>query len=157
MGRASFRGSTALVFVFFRFRDVRALATALDAEDVAWLRAAAGVRAHLASPCCDFAARVARRYALRGYRILARNVWAGGNELDLIARRGGRLLFVEVKGKTGARYGDPLEMVGPEKRRRIERAAEAWLAANPAFRPLEPTFEVAAVRAGRIERVPLAF
>ena len=67
-------------------------------------------------------------YRLRGYRILGTNVWAGGNEIDLITRRGRRIVFCEVKTKSGDRYGDPLEMVGPEKQRRLRRAAEAWLA-----------------------------
>ena len=43
--------------------------------------------------------RAARHYRLRGYRVVGTNVWAGGNELDLIARRGSRLVFCEVKGK----------------------------------------------------------
>ena len=73
--------------------------------------------------------RAAWHYRLRGYRILGTNVWAGGNELDLIVRRGRRLVFCEVKGKSGAGFGDPLEMVGPEKLRRIRRAAETWLGA----------------------------
>ena len=42
----------------------------------------------------------------------ARNVWAGGNEIDLIARRGRQLVFCEVKSKGGVGRGDPLEMVG---------------------------------------------
>jgi Holliday junction resolvase-like predicted endonuclease len=50
--------------------------------------------------------RAARWYRLRGWTILGANVWAGGNELDLIARRGRQLRFVEVKEKRGLRYGD---------------------------------------------------
>jgi putative endonuclease len=106
-------------------------------------------------------ARVERRarlhYRLRGYRILAANAWAGGNELDLVVRRGRRLVFCEVKGKSGARYGDPLEMVGPEKQRRLRRAASAWLAAHPDAAGLEISFEVVAERAGKLERVRAAF
>ena len=34
-------------------------------------------------------------YRLRGYRILGTNVWAGGNELDVIARRGRRVVFCD--------------------------------------------------------------
>ena len=75
--------------------------------------------------------RAARHYRLRGYRILGANVWAGGYELDLIVRRGRRLVFCEVKAKTGDGFGDPLEMVDAEKLRRLRRAAEAWLARNP--------------------------
>ena len=98
---------------------------------------------------------MAWHYRLRGYRVLAANVWAGGNELDLIVRRGRQLVFCEVKSKTGDRYGDPLAMVDDEKVRRLTRAAEAWLAAHPDCSELDARFEVAAVRAGRVERVPL--
>jgi putative endonuclease len=101
--------------------------------------------------------RAVRHYRLRGYRILALNVWAGGNELDLVVRRGRRLAFVEVKEKAAADLGDPLEMVGPDKQRRLRRAAESWLAANPELGELETTFEVVAVRPDGVERVSEAF
>ena len=94
-------------------------------------------------------------YLLRGYRILATNAWAGGYELDLVARRGRRLVFCEVKSKGGSGFGDPVEMVDPQKQRRVERAAETWLAAHPELRGLEISFEVVAQRAGRLTRVPL--
>jgi putative endonuclease len=102
-------------------------------------------------------ARIERRallyYLLRGYRILGTNVWAGGNELDLIVRRGRQLVFCEVKSKGGAQFGDPLEMVGPEKQRRLRRAADAWLAAHPELAGLAVRFDVVAERRGRLERV----
>jgi putative endonuclease len=98
--------------------------------------------------------RAARHYRLRGYRLLDSNAWAGGYELDLVLRRGRRLVFCEVKEKSGDRYGDPLDMVDAEKQRRVALAAEAWLAARPELDGLEVGFEVAAVRRGRVERVP---
>ncbi len=101
--------------------------------------------------------RALRYYRLRGYRVLAANVWSGGNELDLVVRRGRRLVFCEVKSKTGDGRGDPLEMVGPEKQRRLRRAAETWLASQPALQGLEASFEVIAVRGSRLERVRAAF
>src|SRR2546430_8623457 len=85
-------------------------------------------------------------YRLHGYRILAKNAWAGGNELDVVARRGRRLVFCEVKEKLGKRFGDPLEMVGPEKQRRLRHAAEAWLSEHPELDGLECSFDVVAVR-----------
>ena len=101
--------------------------------------------------------RAVRHYRLRGYRILGTNVWAGGNEVDVIARRGRRVVFCEVKGKGGPSFGDPLEMIGPEKARRVRRAAEAWLAAHPELAGLEVRFDAVAERAGRLERVSNAF
>jgi putative endonuclease len=80
-------------------------------------------------------------------------VWAGGYELDLIVRRGRRLVFAEVKGKTGSGFGDPLEMVDDEKLRRMRRAAEAWLARHPEYRGLDCRFDVVAVRVRALERV----
>jgi putative endonuclease len=97
--------------------------------------------------------RVARHYRLRGYRILGRNVRAGGVELDLIVRRGRRLVFVEVKQKSGTAYGDPIEAVDEWKQERLRRGIESWLARNPA-EGLEIVFEIAAVRPDGIERVP---
>jgi putative endonuclease len=92
---------------------------------------------------------------LRGYRVLASNAWAGGYELDLVLRRGRRLVFCEVKAKRGQRFGEPLEMVGPEKLRRLTRAAETWLAAHPEYRALEVRFEAVGIRRGRVDRVVL--
>jgi putative endonuclease len=99
--------------------------------------------------------RAARHYRLRGYRILGTNVWAGGYELDVIARRGRRLVFCEVKGKRGDGFGDPLEMVHAEKLRRLHRAAECWLVSEPSLRGLDHRFEVVAVRGTKLERVPI--
>ena len=101
--------------------------------------------------------RAVWHYRLRGYRILATNAWAGGNELDIVARRGRRLVFCEVKSKASAAYGDPAEMVDAEKQRRLRRAAEAWLAAHPRLAELEISFDVIAVRDERLARIRTAF
>jgi putative endonuclease len=94
---------------------------------------------------------------LRGYKVLDRNAWLFGYELDLVVRRGRKLAFVEVKAKSGARFGDPVEMVGPEKQRRLRHAADAWLAAHPELAGLETSFEIVALRDGRLERIRQAF
>ena len=115
-----------------------------------------------ATPDTSAAGRAAEQralwhYRLRGYRILERNVWTGGNELDLVVRRGRSLAFVEVKAKGGGRYGDPFEMVTEEKQRRLRRAAEAWLAAHPEAAGLEARFDVVGFRDGRLECLRQAF
>jgi len=94
-------------------------------------------------------------YRLRGYRILGANVWSAGYELDLIVRRGRRVVFVEVKSKSGRGFGAPEEMVGPEKQRRMFRAAEAWLARHRECDALVVELEVVAVEGERLRRVPL--
>lgn len=98
--------------------------------------------------------RVRRHFLLRGYRVVAANAWVAGYELDLVVRRGGRLVVCEVKAKGGEEYGHPFEMVTEEKARRIRRAAEAWLAARPDLAGLEVALEAVAVRGRRIERAP---
>jgi putative endonuclease len=105
----------------------------------------------------DAERRAARWYRLRGWKILGTNVWAGGNEVDLIARRGRRLRFVEVKEKRGLAFCDPVEAVTPEKQRRVRRAADTWLAARPELDGLDVGFDVVAVRDGRLERLADAF
>jgi putative endonuclease len=96
-------------------------------------------------------------YRLRGYRILATNLWIAGYELDVVARRGGLVVFCEVKAKSSAALGDPLEMVGVEKARRVRRAAEAWLAVNGDLDVREVRFDVAAERKGKLTVVADAF
>jgi putative endonuclease len=92
---------------------------------------------------------------LRGFRVLGANVWAGGYELDLVLRRGRRLVFCEVKAKSGPGFGDPLEMITGEKIRRLTRAGESWLAAHPEAAGLEVGYDAVALRGRRLQRVPL--
>ncbi len=97
--------------------------------------------------------RAARHYLLRGWRLVGANQRVGRNEIDLIVRRGRHVIVVEVKEKTGDRYGDPLEMVDAEKLRRVRRTAQAWLASRSELADLEVSFEVVGVSLGRVERV----
>ena len=101
--------------------------------------------------------RAARWYRLRGYRVLDTNRWIGGNELDVVARRGRTIVFCEVKSKGAAGFGDPIEMVNAEKIRRVRRAAEAWLAAHAEHADLAVRFDVIVERGSRLELVRNAF
>jgi putative endonuclease len=87
--------------------------------------------------------------------VLGSNVWTGGYELDLVLRRGRRLVFCEVKAKSGPAFGDPLEMITDEKIGRLTQAGESWLASHPEAVGLEVGYEAIALRAGRLQRVPL--
>ena len=101
--------------------------------------------------------RAAWWYRLRGWRILGANVRAGGNELDLIVRRGRSLRFVEVKERKRGGFGGAAGAVGAEKQRRVRRAATAWLAEHPECAALDVGFDVVAVETGRLERLRDAF
>ncbi|MDE2038700.1 MAG: YraN family protein [Elusimicrobia bacterium] len=67
--------------------------------------------------------RAAAYLAGRGYRILERNFRCRMGELDIIARSGDTVVFVEVRRRSSARFGLPQETVGPAKRRKLLRAA----------------------------------
>lgn len=62
-----------------------------------------------------------------GMTVLERNWRCRYGELDLIARDGAVLVFVEVKTRTGLGYGSPAEAVTPAKADRIRRLAGLWL------------------------------
>ncbi|WP_017540071.1 YraN family protein [Nocardiopsis halophila] len=63
-----------------------------------------------------------------GLRILARNWRCPEGEIDILARWGGTLIVVEVKTRSGQRFGTPLEAVGPMKVRRLRRLSRRWRA-----------------------------
>jgi len=64
---------------------------------------------------------------VHGYEIVARNVWLRGAELDLVARDGDVVVFVEVRSRSHRRFGSPVETVGARKIARVARAAHAFL------------------------------
>lgn len=90
----------------------------------------------------------ARFLEARGLSVLARNVRAGGGEIDLVAAEQGAVVFVEVKWRRDASRGAPAEAVTPLKRRRLLSAARAWLAENPSGAAREVRFDVVAIDAG---------
>ncbi|HEX6587483.1 MAG TPA: YraN family protein [Longimicrobiales bacterium] len=73
-------------------------------------------------------ALAARHLERAGWRIVARNWRFGHKEIDLIARRGRTVAFVEVKTRAALRWGHPLLAVDARKRSEIERVARVWLA-----------------------------
>lgn len=74
---------------------------------------------------------VAKYLIDRGARILDRNWRIREGELDIVAAdRDGTTIFVEVKTRTSAAFGEPLEAISGEKALRIQRLSLAWLATN---------------------------
>lgn len=68
----------------------------------------------------------------RGLRVVARNWRAGRGEIDIVAREGPTVVFVEVKARRLGSGGRPADAVDRRKRRALARAAGAWIAAHPA-------------------------
>ena len=63
----------------------------------------------------------------RGYAILERRYRTRCGEIDIIARVGDTLVFVEVKTRAGDRYGGSLAAITPHKQRQVTRVALDWL------------------------------
>ena len=84
----------------------------------------------------------------KGYRILARRWRTPYGEIDLIAVRGRRLAFVEVKRRATRLEGEAA--ITPRQARRIARAAEFWVSRNPAYRDHEQGLDVIFVMPGRL-------
>ena len=81
-----------------------------------------------------------------GYHVLDRRWRCPGGELDLVARRDGWLVFVEVKTRGPGASAAETGWVGPRQRRILRRTAGAWLAAHPQVRYRGCRFDVVAVR-----------
>jgi putative endonuclease len=91
-------------------------------------------RGHLAETMCRWHLR------LRGWRIVATDWRCPSGEIDIVARRGGVLAVVEVKSRGD--IGSAADAVLPRQRRRIARAASAFLLARPDLAGLAPRFDV---------------
>jgi putative endonuclease len=92
----------------------------------------------------------------RGYAIAARRFKSRVGEVDIVARRGPELVFVEVKARN--RLDDAALSVTPRQQRRIVAAAEAWLADHPDDGQRDIRFDVILVaRNGATEHITAAF
>ncbi len=67
---------------------------------------------------------------LRGYAIVERNFLCRGGEIDIVARQGGVLVFVEVRSRADASFLDPVASVNAAKLRHLVRAAQTYLLAR---------------------------
>lgn len=92
----------------------------------------------------------------QGWDVVSRNWRGGGGELDLVVRRGEALRIVEVKARQADDLHGAAMAIGPGKRRKLVRAAEAFLAG---YRDSydEVAFLVALVEGGRVTLIDDAF
>jgi putative endonuclease len=87
---------------------------------------------------------------LKFYRILARRYRTPVGEIDLIARRGRTIAFIEVKRR--ASEAEAMDSVTAKARRRIARAAELWVAAHPGAARFDQRFDVVIAVPRRLPR-----
>ena len=87
--------------------------------------------------------RAAAYLIAKGYRIVARRWRSPVGEIDIVARKRGTLVFVEVKARE--QLDDAAEAVIARQQRRIVAAAQAWLASHPADAECDIRFDVVLV------------
>ena len=80
---------------------------------------------------------------LKGYRILARRFKSGQGEVDLIAKRGPVIAFIEVKFRANAEAA--IESVSERQRRRILNAASTFIARHPRYAQITSRFDIMVV------------
>ena len=72
--------------------------------------------------------RIAERWLRRqGWRVLERRFRSGHRDIDLVVEQGGTVAFVEVKARSGIRFGDPVEAVNWRKQKELTRSALIWI------------------------------
>ncbi|HUH03601.1 MAG TPA: YraN family protein [Kofleriaceae bacterium] len=100
--------------------------------------------------------RACEELVRRGYDIVERNYRCKLGELDVVARDGRTLVFVEVRSRSSARLGSALETIGIAKQRRIARVAQHYLMVR---RPRFDTcrFDVIGITAGELVLIKDAF
>lgn len=109
----------------------------MNAPDAVSLRRKAERRGHGAERLAAFALR------LKGYRIVARRFRTKLGEVDLIARKGDLVAFVEVKARMSE--AGAIDSVGFAAQRRIQAAGDLWLARQPDAARVSLRYDIVAV------------
>ncbi|MBI3978503.1 MAG: YraN family protein, partial [Chloroflexi bacterium] len=100
---------------------------------------------------------VAEHLRRQGYEIVETNFRCSIGEIDIVARRGGWLVFVEVRTRRGGSFGTPEESITAAKARKLRDLAATYLEAHPEA-PLDWRIDVAAVELtpdGRLLRLEI--
>lgn len=93
----------------------------------------------------------------RGLTIVERNYWSRQGEIDLIAKDGSYLVFIEVKYRSDDSKGDPAEAVGYYKQQRIRAAARYYMYQKRYGEDTLCRFDVIAILDGQIRWIQDAF
>jgi putative endonuclease len=92
----------------------------------------------------------------RGWQVVAHRFRVGHTEIDLIARQGSLVAFIEVKSRRGTAFGSPFEAVTGAKRRELVKTARVWV--DRYGRPADVyRFDCIGLVDGKLEHLPDAF
>lgn len=76
----------------------------------------------------EFGESIAARWVqCHGWQVVARRFRVGHRDIDLVLRRGGTVVFAEVKTRQATSFGGPIAAVGVRKRRHLSHAATVWI------------------------------
>jgi putative endonuclease len=98
----------------------------------------------------------AQFFESQGYEVLEKNWQAGHREIDLIARKGAMIVFVEVKSSIDKSFGHPAERVDKTKIKRLSSAAQQYLLTKN-IQGVDLRFDVVTFTGGNLEHYPSAF
>jgi len=104
----------------------------------------------------DFEQHAAKYLISKGYEIVQTNYRAGRQEIDIIARTNGTIVFVEVKASLTDKYGHPAEWVDKRKRDNLVKAAQKYIVDNQ-DRNNGYRFDLITFYRGKLEHYPDAF
>lgn len=105
----------------------------------------------------DYEKQAAQYLEGLGYRIIEKNFRCKMGEIDLVAKEGGYLVFIEVKYRTDAQMGQPQEAVDYRKQHKICRTASYYCMKNRISLQQPCRFDVAACCAGEWDIIQNAF
>ncbi len=91
-----------------------------------------------------------------GYEVLERNFRTKFGEIDIIAKDGNTLIFVEVRSKSYSSFGTPEETISKSKAKKIIRTAQFYIQIkNPSFEDVR--FDIISILHNNISHIKNAF
>ena len=93
-----------------------------------------------------------------GYSIVETNFWTREGEIDIIAKQGGYLCFIEVKARSSRSFGSPEESITPKKQQTIGTVAKLYIEKNE-IGPHDMRFDIVTIdlKSGEATVIPNAF
>ena len=93
----------------------------------------------------------------KGYKIIKRNYSCKLGEIDLIAKKNNRIIFIEVKYRSNSRYGNSIEAVNKRKQQVIRQVARYYLLTNYHSLEIPISFDVIGIDKDKITHIENGF